>query len=212
MKLDKINYNGGEIWVDKEATLNVGDYYINNEDKVLLYQGCLPTYHYLNSVKVVAQSITNPSYIDGVPFVEVGEDDEQIISKFSFQEIAYNNDLTVRELNAYKNGVVFGYKAAQAKQFTEEDMRKAFQAGQELGKNDALFHATDRISRHEYESTPDEDDFINSLKPKVSSIEIEMEVKLPNGLIPAIMTGNDVSSFLVPITYQKDGKTFLKVK
>ena len=116
---------------------------------------------------------------------------------------------TKRVANEIIEAVKYGYSLAQAKQFTEEDMRKAFQAGQELGKNDALFNCTDRISRHEYESTPDEDDFINSLKPKVSSIEIEMGEK-EFGHVDDYSTPHGFKLF--PITYQKDGKTFLKVK
>lgn len=50
----------------------------------------------------------------------------------------------------------------EEKLFTLEDMRNAFQAGKDFGSTEALFNNTDTVSRHQYENTPDFDEFIAS--------------------------------------------------
>ena len=155
----------------------------------------MPTYHYLNSVKVVAQSITNPSYIDGVPFVEVGEDEEQL-AIIASNKIAVHRD--GRPDKTLVSHWLDGYKAAQAKQFTEEDLRKAIFWGSNINP----------INNKSGNSLID--DYISSLKPKVSSIEIEMTRTYEDLWIGELFVSVETGKF-TPKTYQKDGKTFLKV-
>jgi len=83
MKLEKINIIGNEFCVDKEAKIKVGDF-ITDKYKVWKW---LDTESLLGRFKVIAQSITNPSYIDGVPFVEVGEDVEQLVKNQLYKEL-----------------------------------------------------------------------------------------------------------------------------
>lgn len=203
MKLDRIDYNGGEIWVDKEADLH-GKVYAPNIGKIIgtIWDGSATDKKikkFLDLKVIVAQSITNPSYIDGIPFVEVGEDDWEI-EKMGYAAADEGGEKTSAGYHmTAKIYWVKGYKTAQAKQFTEEDMRKAWEAG-------VHFNEESSESFGPIESVNKWDNFINSLKPKVSSIEIEMNDKF----IPVDQFNSNFKA--KPITYQKDGKTFLKVK
>lgn len=107
-----------------------------------------------------------------------------------------------------------GYKAAQAKQFTEEDLRKAINMAQ-IAEYDGIRYMGLMYSPKQ---------IIDSLKPKVE-IEIEMEEKSHEEIQKELGTwGHDEGltereydeykanhSILKPKTYEKDGKTFLKI-
>ena len=93
-----------------------------------------------------------------------------------------------------------GYKAAQSKGgYSEADLRKAFQEGvllpnSQISKMDEVFGQV-----------------IQSLnQPK--EIEIEMDYDPIYGKRGAWTFGDYELTTKVPVTYQKDGKTFLKVK
>jgi hypothetical protein len=85
------------------------------------------------------------------------------------------------------DGWIAGYKAAQPKKYTEEDFKK--------GLSEAF-----KASQEGYNITADE--IIQSIKPKIESIELEMEF-----ILQALPKDREK-----PVTYQKDGRTFLKVK
>ena len=133
MKLDRIDYNGGEIWVDKEAKIKVGDTYVliatDGIDEPTYLIRVLESNYKPFGFKVVAQSITNPSYIDGVPFVEVGE--ESVEDKARLMMMNYltdgnpNGDFKKSTIGADENirWWIKGYKAAQAKQFLQHPER-----------------------------------------------------------------------------------------
>jgi len=215
MKLYRIYYNGGEIWVDKSEDFpimkkgqlffrpihNIIDTCIHNEQ---VFEKEYP---------IVAQSITNPSYIDGVPFVEVWQQVDELKIHLDF----LNHMEKYNPVYGWNGYYEHGWKnakreAAQAKQFTEEDIRKALSIYE-----DSAFILEDRhhytMDTVKYKKTIKE--VINSLKPKVSSIEIEMITEWWDNNLNCWVGAEDDDtqhSREVPKTYQKDGKTFLKVK
>lgn len=219
MKLDRIDYNGGEIWVDMEAFITIDEAYIHHgithnekEDCYNLYHCHKPTRNiegrselFVDGMfakdcwKVVAQSITNPSYIDGVPFVEVGEDVYSLAElEYPIIQIGFNNKLKHEYIplvpRKQREAFIEGYKAAQAKQFTEEDLIKAINRVYNYVDGDGWSreYITEQVFKE--------------LRPKVDSIEIEMTEGTDDFL------GCPVVGEERPMTYQKDGKIFLKIK
>lgn len=205
MILHKIDYNGGEIWVDK-SEIKVGDF-ITDKYKVWKW---LDTESLLGRFKVVAQSITNPSYIDGVPFVEVGlvsswDKERQI----DFSKMMFDLDEKGKvESSSHYAQIIYnrGYNlAAQAKQFTEADIVRV---GRHLV--DMMLHKRSFLVEAEVK------EYIQMfIQPKVVNIEIEMTKEARFEKNPDFHgTGytNPGGFFDVLKTYQKDGKTFLTVK
>lgn len=79
--------------------------------------------------------------------------------------------------NGRFNGIIEGFKASQQlneKKFTLDDLRDAFESGEDYGKTWSEFYNTDSISRAEAEKTSDFNDFIKELSiPKTFEVEIE---------------------------------------
>jgi hypothetical protein len=92
-------------------------------------------------------------------------------------------------------------KAAQPKKYTEDDLRKAIRMAR---FNEDVDDST------QYSNTDDK--IIQSLQPKIESVEVETEevnAELINGSWLASTTMFPARE--VPITYQKNGRTYLKV-
>lgn len=193
MTLTPIKYQEGTIWVDKEANVYGGDTVYDWEQKFIsvVFSNYTTTDF---EWKVVAQS-PNLS-IEEVPYVEV-EEDVEVDSKFvnsiiKFLRYYEDKDLAKRCLEA---GYRKGYKAASAKKYTEGDLLKAIDM--------AWDNSDDTKNRY---------DILQSLQPQIKSIEIEMEI---DESIEPISTGNYPHKddyYYKPVTYIKEGKTFLKVK
>jgi hypothetical protein len=98
-------------------------------------------------------------------------------------------------LNLEEGAFSMGYKAAQPKKYTEDDLRKAIAEARMSGQG--LSKLTDN-------------EIIKSLQPKIESVEVETTQEnlgeVFNGRSSHIMWGD-----IKPITYQKDGKTYLKI-
>lgn len=103
------------------------------------------------------------------------------------------------------------FKAASAKKYTEEDLRKAI--------NLSRLTSSELREKHGFwkdEYTPDE--IIQSLQPKVVSIEIETrQYWFQDGISRPVMEDGIPKDYkgdwiITPVTYQKDGKTFIKIK
>lgn len=234
MTLHRIDYNGGEIWADKKAKIAVNDYAYNptvntlgvvaevinmreDIDDIITFDVEAQLYSRSsenNFYKVVGQS-TNLS-LPNIPYVEIEEDVEE--SAYILANLAVNGG---KPLHKWLHGVELskavdfgfdmflqGYRAASAKKYTEEDLSKIVV--------EALYKFKHFEEREwcEHHSKKHECDIkeslkvwfnnsIQSLKPKVASIEIEMT---KNG-----NTGTNVLEWVEPVTYNKDGKTFLKV-
>lgn len=107
---------------------------------------------------------TNPE-LKEIPFLVLTPDVEQLANKANGYSYYAGKDthLNGKQL-AFKEGFIEGYKAAQAKEFTEEQVRKAFEAGRKFGK----YHGVN-------EQHPDMDQFIQCLRPVIKSMVVEME-------------------------------------
>lgn len=216
MTLHRIDYKDGDIWVDKETTIQDNDLchlQMDMHEEISKRSNL----SWDSKYKIVAQS-PNLS-LPNIPYVEIEEDfkltADQIINnhlnlvgpdKFD----VYSNRNAVREaMIMYAAQEV---KAASAKKYTEEGVRKAFQAGHNKGNSSFP------------EDFYTEDEFIQSLRPKIKSIEIEEEQHkvnchtcqgygvTTNGKCGMCNGTGKVFAYYKPIAYQKDGKTFLKVK
>ena len=196
-----IDYNGGQIWVDQGRIAIKGEkfYFLGtvidrNDDnaKAVQTKDCHP---------IIAQSLN--LFLPNIPYVEIDEDIEQIA-------LAVNRSRKFPARGGLEDEFVEGYKAASAKKYTENDLRKAFGAGVKLG-NEEVQEVIGRINQF---TALGEDEYIQSLNPKPVSIEVEATIEWwDNNLNSWVGAEDDDThhSRVVPVTYTKDGKTFLKV-
>jgi len=134
-----------------------------------------------NDKKVIAQHNLN---LEGIPYVELEEDVEKLCP--------YEKG----GLLDWRNRWIEGYQANK-KEFTREQMDKAIKMAKQIDSVSMAFDYS-------------EDEIIQSLQPKIESIEPEMhEQEVPTG-------GSGSTSYpifeKVLITYQRDGKTYIKAK
>ena len=140
----------GIVWVDKDAKIKQGDWYIDfSLDKPSLYQMKYKQWGeegHLNCKKIIAANF----YLEGVPKIELEDDEVYTIedvkeSSIHFCDAYINSPSTVenkdlREVwELFKNSCVSwiknrrikkDYKANQAK-YTEKDMKNAFKSARE---------------------------------------------------------------------------------
>lgn len=163
------------------------------------------------SSKVIAQSnIKIP--LPNIPYVEIEEYAVEL-AKQRFPDLPFSNNggYEEEEYKQLHKGIqeqidkdreiwISGYKAASTKKYTRENLIKAFYAGQQRYN---LFEAAD---------------YFKEIEPKVVSIEIETkQVCGDMSCLKMELNGENstccgVSSVSSSETYQKDGKTFLKIK
>ena len=103
---------------------------------------------------------------------------------------------------SYDEGFKEGYKAASAKKWSDEDIEKAIQFGIDI----TCKHTTSTHGTNFDKVEDDKNNYIVSLQPKIKSIEIEM-TQGAYDFLDCPVIGEER-----PMTYEKDGKTFLKVK
>lgn len=197
MKVQKIKYQEGWLYVDKKAKIINGDTFLTDDNRIEI---CAEDWNAREwHRKIVAQS-PNLS-LPNIPYIEEVEED---IEKLAMDELKnkwahlylfgypkrpfptnYENDL---------NNVMIGYyKAAQSKGgYSEADIEKAIQFGIDITAK----HTTPTYGTNFDKVEDDKNTYIQSLNQPKESIEIEM------------YNGNTNE----PIQYLKDGKTFLKVK
>jgi hypothetical protein len=217
MKLAPIEYENGIIWIDKSSMNNVeiGTTVWNDEDySVYVTTVSLDSsrYHSDNVYKIVAQS-SNLS-IPNIPYVKVEEDVEDLASKASLEFYSDENcpnmpyETLVKQRLGYYLGWGDGYKAASAKKYSEEDLKEAFLSGMiEQYDNESFTCTGDIITKNIIvgdDTSKAIETYIQSLQPKIKNIEIEMRENSD--------TGNNILEWVEAVTYQKEGKTFLKVK
>ena len=157
--------------VDKEVKPLETDYYYDSKQEALRY-GTNNTVAGGYKWKIIATN--NPTF--GLPLLsEIEENIDQIYGNYCREN---------PEERIVYNDFEHGYKAAKAKQYTEEDMRNAFNSGQIC----------------EYEGAYDKDSwfngFIQTLSPKPIAIEIEMiydysdmEEHCEGGTLPSAVYG-----------------------
>ena len=216
--LHAIDYNGGQIFVDKEKhPTTIGELSFAHQfnivstikelvgnsvrDIILEEMPHNGTLDRGQLYKVVAKS-PNLS-LEGIPYVEIEEDVESIVREYTDKA----------KLNGWEqSGFRIGYKAASAKKYNADDLRNAFKAGELLGSQN-MQEVVGRITQI---TAMDEDEYINSIHPKVVSIGVDAKPKLVQEWGESTGLGTVETSWkedgIVPVTYSKDGKTFLKVK
>ena len=193
MKLQRIDYQNGYLWVDKKAKIKVGDTYVliatdGIDDPTYLVRVLESNYKPFG-YKVIVQS-PNLS-IPNVPYVEFEEDVDAALEK----EFNCKKDLfQAKEWGWMKRA----YKAAQSKgRYSEDDLKTKMK---------------------KWCMNPDMHlwviDFIKSLNQPPLEIEIEMEkIFYPkNGEPSTVQSGWGEPFNYKPVTYMRDGKTYLKVK
>ena len=189
MKLEPIEYNGGVIWVNttKFPTMKKGQSYWRTIHSIV--NVCIDDKQYFeDDYPIVAQS-PNLS-IPNIPYVEVEEDVEHLAKQFITDEWAKDDEPIKFGIQV---GFIEGYKAASTKKWSDEDIRKAIRQG-EINEGCTACRKTD-------------DEFLQSLQPKIKNIEIEMTQGAYYDFLDCPVIGEER-----PMTYEKDGKTFLKVK
>jgi hypothetical protein len=206
MKLTPIKYQEGWLYVDKEATIQQGDLYLEHTqikpDRFELYK-CNHFISIENSFKVVAQRNLS---LPNIPYIEEVEEDVNIGKLAELH--------TLKMLDEYKssnsNSFIEGYKAAQYKGgYSESDMEKAIQFGIDITAK----HTTPTYGTNFDKVEDDKNTYIQSLNQPKENIEIITKCSMCS-----MIDGHKLSCITeslrnqTPVTYRKDGKTFLKVK
>ena len=193
MKLTPIKYQEGWLYVDKSVDKHNGLFYVNGGIglSVGVHEGKMPKNDYC--FKIVAQRNLS---LPNIPYIEEVEEDEDDKIWNSIPSINKGDGI---EQMYFGDGYYVGYKAAQSKGgYSEADIRKAFNVGFKTAKGVENPYTVER-------------NFIQSLnQPK--EIEVEMDYDPIYGKRGAWTFGDYELTTKVPVTYQKDGKTFLKVK
>jgi hypothetical protein len=228
MKLKAIPYQSGYIFVDENAEIKEGDYVWYHHpkqdfDMASIHKVINPNYslhepshrvHFDTGFgviegckKIIAQ--TPNLNLEGIPFIELEEDcslekAKQFAEKYFdslHAEYPKGGLVSIKELiSVLLVGVECGYKfgtKAQPKQYTEEQVRFAIKAAKGL------------VVPLQNKSA---DDIVRSLQPKIESIEVETEWKGNSTNQGFEMKGLSTDGEWFYKTYQKDGKTYLKVK
>lgn len=210
-----IDYQGGQIYVDKTVLMGLGYVVIENK------RGEAYPFEYevknlrssdrtSEGYKIVAQS-PNLS-IEGIPYVEIEEED---VEQLALKEYPYRLNFTGdRDGNEeWRRVWVKGYKVASAKKYTEEDLRLHATRFAHLCRLKGATTNNDTVNLFDTE-------YLQSLQPKVVSIEVETNESYIDDKLSILSkeTSEAVKAMCIikPITYTKElrGKmeTFLKVK
>jgi hypothetical protein len=184
--LKVLDYQQGKILVDDKKVdfydTKSGDLIYDEVEGVTKDRNCI---HRRACYKIIAQ--TPNLNIEGIPFIELEEDvDEKIIPVFEW--LLNKSEFNEEQKEFIQYALTQCYKAAQPKKYTEDDLRKA------IGLATSLIQGVDVIA-----FTYPTEVIIKLLQPKIVSVEVVMHLsdKGENGF--------------EYVTYQKDGKTYLKV-
>lgn len=196
-ELYEIDYNGGKVYISNIDTITWGEYIYNTITEEVVEandEWCGDTDP---EWKRIAGQSPNLS-LEGIPYVEIGEESVVLKAREDWKKSKaimekMGETTTLGQEAFFVSGYSFGYKAASANKFyTEEDLEKSYNEGcidGTRGKGLSL-------------------EFIQSLKPKVKSIEVEM--------MCSMTSKNEDGYEYIPVTYAKElnGKmeTFLKIK
>lgn len=133
------------LLIDKGAEIKGSPFLCYNplkitwDDDVVLYQGAMPEYNYRGLQKIIAYYPLNSEAKEldlpllPNPFEEI-DVEKLACKKYNIKEGI--NDYDERYYNSHNvakaEAFITGYKAAKAKQFSLEDVKKAFNAGYDL--------------------------------------------------------------------------------
>lgn len=202
MTLNAIQYQNGYLLVDNSKVYNEDMYYSTGFKEV--YKAVVDEPKEVSDrrdFKIIAQS---PELsIPDIPYVEV-EDDAERIHSLALDEALIHNKLNGVSVLDLIPMFIAGYKTAQAKKYSEEDVliiRNKLVSMLPTG-DVSTWDMVQAVSAY----TKWFDEYIQSLQPKIVSIELEMKFN------HYIIVEGKSSDIYIPVTYQKDGRTFLKVK
>lgn len=169
MKLDVIKIEQGYVVVTSLEHQRMYDWYIDDANQIR--QVLVEDDEYWESRRHYTKILytDNTFKLEGVPQFELEDDNEA--HNFAYTQSLFSNK-EMQNISYYN--LRLGYESAQSKyQYTEEDLRKAFEAGKHFGEIETLFNHTDSITREQYEATFHVDEYIQSLKqPKAKNIVI----------------------------------------
>lgn len=197
MILEKVNVKEGEFWVDKNAFINEGDGYIHHG-----FTATGEEYWNACNCHKPTRKIEGREelFVDGM----FAKDCWKVIAQ------SVNNLLPIE--------ISYVEYPTTGKDWNDEDMRKMFEAGIERGYwmygGESEYHDGDPILEG---NAPNFEVMLKSLQPKIKSIEIEMITEYnirglwQSSLLPS-QWADENPKRRVPVTYEKDGKTFLKIK
>ena len=138
-------------------------------------------YKITHSTKPLFHDVGGGHYPDGVTSIDINEIEILLGYGVSYEQA---NELLSKDpdweaknwLDGHTLAFMLGFREAIKRgadmQYTEADLREAFNEGNTYGSTIALFHNTDTVSRGEYESLLDADSYINSIKKTEWDIEI----------------------------------------
>lgn len=109
-----------------------------------------------------------------LPLLPAMEEDVEKLALSFYPEIKHLNQASHTDIEKQigkRIGFTEGYKAAKAKQFTEEDMKKAYLSGYQRHEDQNL----DMISLRG-KNTPTTEQWLKSLKPLPIAVELGMQV------------------------------------
>jgi len=196
MKLTRINYDNGYLWVDKKAKIKVNDRLYNDLEGIGTYiehefgNGIIINYDKRglvsedeeNVVKIVAQ--TNLDLLN-LLYVEVKEEDIEVEATKAYREYCKEKNITEHLLDS--STFYLGYKAAQAKSNLHEILANFYN-----------YATNGEVCKHEV---------INKYIESLNKIPNEIEIELGHTEF-----GSDSRYNIKPLTYTRDNKTYLKVK
>jgi len=207
--LKAIPYQQGTLFVDEQAKIKeTGDFvtyhgtpyrtnHSNLRNIITDEWVCVPN-NLTGCKKIIAQHNLN---FEGIPYVEL-EEDVDCYSRKQVYAITYSvwYDMSDDPLKSFEKHIL--NQTPQLKKYTQNDLINAFMQG-------AI------NSKHCLENKPfiNAEQYIQSLQPKIESIEVDTTKPLKNKVV---VSGGVLTHFAFakdePVTYQKDGKTYLKVK
>ncbi len=204
MKLKAIPYQQGTLFVDEQA--EISNKHTTDGVKVYSPKAILDSdaVHLKTKIKtIIAQHNLN---LDGIPYVELEEDNEQKLIKTAMNKwvgnlskIGLSPEAIDKITEEYSFYYLSGYKAAQSKKYTEEQVKKAIELAKVMEDIDVQGLT---LTVHKFDS----DQIIQSLQPKIESVEVDYKLSVLSDDGTYIPNGCKI-----PITYQKDGETYLKV-
>ena len=199
MIIEPINYVSGTIYVDKTTPIKDGQLGWSINDCTYTHFKHLGE-HYGHAI--VAQS--PDLLLRNIPYLEAHYAEEEDSAAIDYvTKIMGEHNLS----NSTGKMMIDCYKAASGKKWSDEDIMKAYYQG----CKDAVNSVTNELDFITPES------YLQSLQPKIKSIEIEMDTEYyvnnewKSVLLPSEWDDSNPTR-QVPMTYQKNGKTFLKIK
>lgn len=162
---DIVHYNGFMYAVDKEAIITNGWKGIayKTDVKRQIFEHFYTTNTWYDDARMVVASNDPSLNLPLLPSIE--EDIEKLATNYWKN---FKNEMSwVDDLNDITQAFKEGYKAASAKKYTEEDIRKAFREGRD-------FEASIQNTGYDDEEVMDEEQFIQSLNHLPIAVEVEM--------------------------------------